>query len=520
MEDHEKKYQRYSAAQPADNDVHEGEGPWSGTKSAIDGGCIGRVEEEDTLREGQHILTPCAVRASSPEQAALWASTQAVVRKLFALACQPNVNEDGTFAAESEGANIPMSSRCSNARSAALALLERVFEGVQGQSEIACCVGDGRLILSRTERARLFDVWYETFLVDVAGGDCRGLLLERPRSLLETILEVPDLKVGFLERGLLGRLAQGLRKDFAASPRRRFEHQRFRVRRGYIPASAVAHPRRSESARTVHEAAGDSKPLLSHATTSQKSRRLHMEAQSMYIQFADMLPSEERDLREDGVRWWRSFGSGGRGENGIPSGWGDITPRGTDEGSADDDGYTGGRTELPGSCRTLVDGGLSQCQAGWAPHDRLNDDRESKNWTEGDPTPTARNCVVLDALRTARLRQGKGEDRRLVGDDDCEEMKGAGNAGVRVAPPMLRLDALSRRASTSPASCCSPHATVALSAASTRAPAHLVSSDNFTKNVLPRVAWELTLTNQAEHGRCTLSSTRRRFLVVPISSTG
>lgn len=417
------------------------------------------------------LLSVRDVTEASPSQAALWASTRDVIWAMLAAACRQEGNsrsstpEAQRSVAESAGAS------CAGARGAACALLARVFGSITAGEEEE--TGQKVTGIGEKEASIALDWWYEGFCSATAppcGGGGSSLLLyeeEAPRLLLEEMLEIPSLKAAFVKRGLTRHLADALRVGSAEMRNREVglcRHTHVRSAPGGIAPSCGMNkpPEKDPDTSSARAPKGGGKISPRHCSCDANGKA--------------------------NLPWWLLFnqGRGESGGGGHGHGFSETLQKlvgGTDGVGTEADGR---------SCQTALD-------EIFAP-ERGKEERGADTSREDDPTDSnslgsyAGGMPVVSAM-TAKQR----ECRELKGVADGSTAVGGGanstKTGGRVAPPMLRLDALGSILDTeecASARLCPSHAVGSLSAASTRAASeHLVRGLVFQLPVLSCRSFQL-----------------------------
>lgn len=379
---------------------------------------VGKVSGKERSQSGvksrrPQLLSSFDVHSASLDQATLWASTRGLIRALLAAACPR-----GEHAIETKYEG-EASVSCTEARNTACDLLGKVF-GKSSQNGEQESLGNFRGKIEST----LLDQWYENvcLFTDPLGGD-RGLLL------LEGLLEIPSVRAGFIQRGLLRYLARVLQKSLSKIPNERELYYSSCPGDGYSPE--ILPPKKNEAGYCSKKKEGDTNIRPREATRETPQLRGHV----------DPWGSPEKDFQ--GFPWWL-FG-GGQGD--------------CQGGSADGD--TRGSIDSDESCKTVSDRGFTPGE------------EESGSQLNREDYPTDEGSSTGDNPGLGEVLPGSTvtEYGAVRDSAECSTAKG------RVAPPMLRLDALDcilgSKEWGSPRSC-SSHAVATLSAASTRATAHLV----------------------------------------------
>ena len=391
------------------------------------------------------LLTAAGVESATASQVAAWATTKPLVQALLAAACQ-RTEVRPPQATQGEGVRAS----CTEARLVACALLSRVFSGPDEDDGI----GQGRGILAKGETPLLLDRWYEDFCGAAAcfGGGRSSCLEETPRLLLEGMLSVPAVRTGFVQRGLVPRLAEGLRLSWGR-------------RRGCLSSSP---------------------PEGDFCCSAKPSQRADVEDcldEDGPRNDADQDKAVANGLRARTQHSARTL-SPRAGFRDIP--WeSQPTAGGAHGGEAGNSASVGGArvsAELDESSKTSSEKGFT---SGEEEEEEEEDENISPTTQNYDPTDDGRgdgdNNLAFTASAppspTGERGPGRGRGGRGWGAEGGEGA-GGGSSRERIAPPRLRLDALdsvlSGKEWASPRSC-SPHAAVTLSAASTRASTHLVS---------------------------------------------
>lgn len=390
----------------------------------------------EMLGRQPHLLTSRDVHSASSEQVSLWASTPAVVRALLAAAC---TRTEGTVAA-TYGTDESVGS--TKSRDAVCALLRTVFKNSFTENNFG---DDGRI--NGSCPLIVLDQWYGSFcsLSAPFGGE-NGVLQEPPRLLLEGMLEIPAVKDGFVRRGLLRYLAEGLRKSWAENASWREACDYSNSPRGECCCSEQL-PKHADAQHSLWTEEIDTKPTVSMNTTRGFWPGGHV---------TDPPNSSEKHFQ--GVPWWLFAPGGGRESDAI---WN------KNGGRADAD--TRGSTELDESCKTVSDGGFVPDEGGSGPSTSREDGPTDDDGGTGNGLASGATWpVCAEAKRGLERKQREREGGDCVAGISSRE---------RIAPPMLRLDALDRSLGpkewATPRSG-SPNAAVTLSAASTTAPANWV----------------------------------------------
>lgn len=424
--------------------------------NAIRGGKVKHSSQSEKL--GENLLSVGDVMSASLTQAALWASTRDVIRAMLAAACRPGGNSCSTpetprSTAESTGGS------CAAARRAACALLAKVFGNVSADEEET---GKNTTAIDGEEASAALDWWYEGFCAATAlprggggldlGGSSLLLQEETPRLLLKEMLEIPALKTAFVRRGLTRHLANVLSVGSLEVKTREvsiWHHDRTRH------APDVAAP--SSGVKKLPKNDGSE---ISRAYAAKNRGRIR--------------PRNRIADGEANLPWWLLF-SRGRGEGGV-GGHGDDfsgTMKNLGEGADGVCGEADGR-----SCQTAL-------HEIFAP-ERGKEERGAQTSREDDPTADSNSLVSaarMPVSLTATQRECRERGEAVNWDKTVSDSAVSTTTG-RVAPPMLRLDALGSILDTeecASARFCSSNAVTSLSAASTRAASeHLVRSSAAT----------------------------------------
>ena len=377
------------------------------------------------------------VLSASSSQAALWVSTRDVIWALLNAACRPEGNSGGPpetqpGVAETGGVS------CADARSAICDLLAKVFctgtSGKDGED-----LGqDTTTMIGGKEASIVLDWWFEGFCSTtsppsgrVHEGFSLPILEEDPRLLLEGMLGIPAVKLAFVERGLTRHLADALRA--AATEMKDRETVACRHSQGCSRGG-------SQSPCELKKLPTDDRSDPCALPTTNRG------------QSTDPMSSQNCQR----IPWWLLFSQGWGGAR-----WGGERSHAFEDGVC----QKARGTADEGSCRTALD-------EIFAPEAGKEDDDLT---TAGNSLCSAAATPVFAAAKQQRERpEGEGAvDRSAAGGGTAN-----GTTRARVAPPMLRLDALdsaldakgwaSARLSSSPA-------VMASSRASTRtASEHLV----------------------------------------------
>lgn len=391
-------------------------------------------------------LTADSVRSSSSTTITSWALTPHFVQELMLAAAY---QEKGEAMADGEmrGEDRPLArSCCAEARGAACAILTRVLgeapDEKRKQDDAMECARQSSVVM---------DQWYEAFL-DVASlreGDTN--LVHRPvRLLLEGLLAIPGVKVGFLQRGLLRRLSNSLRITLSKS---------LSSERACDVYSGHAGSRDSIgcSQNFPHPGGGEFLDgIIAKGGTFRESPGIQSGEAD---QFRADLSAQRKPMN---IPWWLLqcdlVSNSSRSSSGVVEGDGD-THRNTDLGE--------------GCAIALRERFSPQGDESIPPTSR--DAPRIDEWSEDDAniyTEESGAMLVSAPSDGAGILKQTGRGQNDTGDSEGMVMR------ERVAPPMLRLDMLdhalgekegisSRRSSRVGA--------IALSAASTRVLARLVS---------------------------------------------
>lgn len=379
----------------------------------------------------------------------MWASTRDVISATLAAACRQdgrscNTPETQQSMAQSTGAS------CAGARRAACALLARVFGNVTAGDEEK---GQNVTTIGGKEASIVLDWWYEGFCSATAppcgGGGIGGrssflLQEEAPRLLLEEMLEIPTLKAAFVQRGLTGHLADALRVDSVEMKNRE------------ICLCHHTHVRCAPDGDTPSCGMNDkfpkNDPDNSFACAARSGGRIR-----------------PRNCDADGkanLPWWLLFSQG----------WGERGAGGHGNGVAETLKKPGGSTD---GVSTEVDGGSFQTALDeiFAP-ERGKEEHGADTSREDDPVDSRSLGSAAERPVSATAKQWERREREEVVDRGTVGGGANSTKTGRVAPPMLRLDALGSILDTeecTSARFCSSQAVASLSAASTRAASeHLV----------------------------------------------
>lgn len=456
----------------------------------------GKAEGSSSQSEklgGNLLLSVGDVMSASLSQAALWASTRDVIRAVVAAACRPGGNSCSTpettqrSTAESAGAG------CAAARRAACALLERAFGNVPAgeEEETSQSTTTG---IGGKEASTALDWWYEevcSAMAPCGGGIGIGigigaespLLLQaeglKLRLLLEEMLEISALRAAFVKRGLARYLADALRVG-SLEMKRREVRSAWRHNHARRAPDIEAPPSCGTS-----KLPNNSDPDLSCACCAEKTRRITRPRQD----------GGGADRKASLPPWWLLFGQGRRGERGG-SGHEHGERSFSDTlknlgGSAD-----GAGAEADGrSCQTALD-------EIFAP-ERGKEERGAETSREDDDPNDGNSLGSAGAGAGGRPVSATAKQRECRERE--EEPANGGTVGVgvnstkagRVAPPMLRLDALGSILDTEEGASArlrSSHAVASLSAASTRAASeHLVRSSGAANLSVRFLSWPFML---------------------------
>ncbi len=395
-----------------------------------------REQSEELLQTAASVVD--GVLSASSSQVALWATTRGVILAMLAAACRSDGNGRGSPETQSVKAASARVT-CADARSAIFTLLARVFG-----TDTAGSHQDGRgqetTVIGEEEASTALDWWFEGFrsiTTPPRGGVDEGsslpLLEDAPRLLLEGMLGVPKVEAAFVRRGLTCRLADTLRVSF----------EEMRNREAY----AYRCPR--VCSRDGDASSCDLNKLPTHDPSD--SRALPGATRG---DKTDTLTAENCQR----IQWWLIFDQG----------WGGASGGGGEQCPAFEDALGRARGTVDEcSCRTAL-GEIFEPEAGKEDDDPTTDGNNSLGSAAATP--------VSIATTTAKQRQyaeGEGGVGRRAEGGTADAI----NRG-RVAPPMLRLDALDSALDTegwASARLSSSAAVAALSAASTRtASEHLV----------------------------------------------
>ena len=243
-------------------------------------GSSGGLHRSDVLAVPPQLRTAVGVQSASASQLVAWATTRDLVQALLVAACQrtevrPNraEKEHGAWAS------------CTEARLVACALLSAVF-GI-GEDGI---IGRASGMLDKGETSLLLDRWFEDFCSAAAcfGEGQSPRLKEIPRLLLEGMLCVPAVRSGFVQRGLVRRLTEGLRLSL-----RRYHGQSSLSLPGGFFCSSVKLPQLAEVKNCLNE--DDPRTDAGRYTTMANCL-------CAKIQYPD--PSTSQATRLEDIPWW------------------------------------------------------------------------------------------------------------------------------------------------------------------------------------------------------------------------
>lgn len=415
---------------------------------------VGKVKHgNQSGKPGETPLSVLDVMSAPLSQATEWASTRGVIWAMLAAACRQERGSCSTPETQRSMAGST-GATCAGPRRATCALLARVFGSAIAGGEDT----DQRVTgIGRKEASIALDWWYQGFCSVTAlpcdGGVGTGerspfpLQEEAPRLLLEGMLEIPAVKAAFVKRGLTLRLTDALRVQSLEMKNREaclWHHAHSR----YSPDGGAP----SCGTNKLPEDGRDS----SSARAAKSGGAIR--------------PRDYRDADGKANLPWRLLFSKGREERGGEEhGHGFLDTLKNPGGSTD-----GASSEVDGrSCQTALD-------EIFAP-ERGKEERGVDTSREGDPTDGNSLGSAGEMSLPATAKQRECREREKVSNGSSTAGGGAKSTktGGRVAPPMLRLDALGSILDTkecASARFCSSHAgVVSLSAASTRAASeHLV----------------------------------------------
>ena len=445
---------------------------------------------------GGGLLSVGDVMSASSSQVVFWASTQDVIRATLAAVCRPRGNSCSTPGTR-QSTTEPAGASCADARRAACALLARAFGDVPAGEEET---GQETPCIGGKEASAALDRWYAELCSVTAPsfggrggveiGDGSSLLLqeEGPRLLLAEMLEIPALQAAFARRGLARHLADALR---VGSPK--MKHRE--VRSAWRHACARRVPDGEEPSRGTSKIL-DSDPDVSCACAGKPRANVGPRQLCCGADEKATLP------------WWLLFSQGRREGGGVGHGHEHEHSSFSDTlkslgGSADGVG-----AEADGrSCQTALD-------EIFAP-ERGKEERGAETSREDDgDDPNDGNSLGsakaggVPVFATAKQREDREWEVVADGGTVGGGVRSTTKAG-RVAPPMLRLDALESILDTEEGAsgrACSSHAVATLSAASTRAASeHLVRSFccNISVRFLSLLSGFSLAVFEAKQRRCT-----------------
>lgn len=401
------------------------------------------------------LLTVAGAQSASVSQVTGWATTRCLVQALLAAACR-RTEARPRQAAQGEGAWASGT----EARLVACSLLSRVCFGLGEDDRAGGLLDEG-------ETSLLLDQWYEGFCDAAASlGEGRGSCLkETPRLLLEGMLSVPAVRTGFVQRGLVRHLTEGLRVSW-----RRYHGWLSSSPPGGGACRSAEPPQRTDDRDGLVEDDPRNDAGQYIALADGLRAKTHLYSDPSLSQRAGFLH----------VPWWLfTLGS-----------WTGLKPTGDDTHGGG--GGEAGSSAVGGGAREsaeLAESSKTASEKGFTSGEEDHEDENISPITQGYDNTTddgRRNGDNSLAFTVSALPSQAGEnvpDRGREGGRGRErgeggEGAGGGSSRERIAPPRLRLDALdsilSNKEWASPR-LCSPHAAVTLSAASTRASAHLVS---------------------------------------------
>lgn len=430
-----------------------------------------------------------SVQSASWRQVILWASTSDVILLVLAAACRQQEEQScstpetetqwGTT--ETTGASGVVARSTALARSTACALLTRVF----GNGTIASEDYRDKQVpgIGEKESSIVLDRWYEGFMSTTAPSHGRGggrggaresssfplLRKEAPTLLLQGMLEIPAVKTGFVKRGLTRHLTDVLR---VASAEIKLREQECYLHSPNIGCSRGGDASSSSLGFNKIHKEGHGVPQSCLATIGGNLGAQNPDA--------DDQPTSPLENFQQWLPWWLLFSKGrAEREDGHDHNFEDAIEV--------NESIDGGRSTEPAArtCRTTLSEIFVPEGEGEAEERGLD--------TRGDDGPTVdgfSDDVVGNSLTdpvgetpvsTKAKSQKYGELDGMVDRSSTGEGSTSSTTRGRVAPPMLRLDALDSILDANeravPTHLRSSHAAVTLSAASTRAASeHLVRS--------------------------------------------
>lgn len=450
----------------------------------------------DWKEKDNNVLTLRRVESAPWALAAEWASTRGLVLALVTAACRREPDVDSSDK-EAEAESISRTSRLT-----ACALLAKVVHRNSGAGLASREVVEFPI---QTEILTVLDEWYDSFWVATAPfRSDRGLLQENPRLLLIDMLEIPIVRNGFLKRGLFRRLTDGL---IAAAEV---------YWAGVCETGGTCMPTGSDAITSALILSTHDSNTLNDITDAMKSRKSDVkreggrrtaarggwrgedgrsnerrknggafdkgnhevdhETSPLFSRTGSQRDDQRDRCLKDAAPWWRLLRSGQTtgencyGESGDEEkGEGEEVKEAEEAGECDIGRYpSGGLGEEPNeSCNaTATDSGCCiPTESG------RTTGRESITVMYGrDDVVGGENLSGPPVVTIGGEEPGGGQDEAT--GEGAEQ-----NVKERATPPLLRLDVLKRvrgeKDWLSPRS--SPQTAATLSAASTRAPPHLVS---------------------------------------------
>lgn len=432
------------------------------------------------------LLTAAGVQSASLAHVTVWAMTRDLVREILAAACRKTVEGGPTRAEKGEA----LWASSTEARLVACALLSRVFEvgagdGVKvfgtsasnssGVFETGMDDNIGLALGTKgnSETSLLLDRWYEDFWgVTSRFDEGKGSRLgDASRLLLEGMLVIPNVRTGFVQRGLVRRLTAILRSSY----RRYHGYPALSPRVNSSCGSAKLNQRAN-----VKHCLNKSRPRNEVGQCSSRNDGDHCDPRNHGDQCVDDSDrSFSQGARFPSTPWWL-LKLGRR-----------VEPKSNTHGGSSARGGGPAKAELDESSKTASEEGFTSMEETEHISAAIQEcDRTEGGRDKGDSHVFAASAPTSPAGGLLPERGRGGEGRGGVGGEGSRGGGGGrgereGGEGVgrtpsreRISPPMLRLDVLdsilSSKELVSPR-VCSPHADVTLSAASTRASAHLVS---------------------------------------------
>lgn len=439
---------------------------------------------------GNVALTIGSVQSASLRQVAVWASTRDVILLILAAGCQQQ-GQHNCHTSETQGGTAETTeATCAVARRTACALLTRVF----GNGTIAGEYSRGQQApgIGEKEASLVLDRWYEGFCSTTAPPQGRGgggggaregsslplLREEPPRLLLEAMLKIPAVKTGFVKRGLTRHLVDVLRVASA--------EVKIREAEGYHHSPNIGYPRGGDA---FSSSCGSNKvPKHDHGVPQSCPMTNGGDLGARKHDASDQSTSPLKNYHQ-WLPWWLLFSQGG-----VERGGGrDRNFEGEVKLGEKTDG--GGGTEL--ALRTCGTNFGEIVAAEVAKEERgLGTSRDNGSTADGSCDDAAGNGLndwAGETTVSAIAKPQEYRERDGVADRSATaECSTSSTTRGRVAPPMLRLDALDSGLDAKEGAAphlCSSHTAVTLSAASTRvASEHLVrASVHFSAHV-PRVS--------------------------------